>query len=132
MRRREAANAAANDDEVVMLTGRIDVGCLEREVAVAQTVRHFEGANVAAAQSVGGGWIISGGVLRLGRLLICGLAILWINVEVLRRNSRNRFARPVGAGRSIHNFVSIHLRHPPVVHIVCVIIGHAAEPKLSH
>ena len=64
MRGRQAADATANDDQIVMFAGRIDIACLERETAVAQAVCRFKRARVAAAEPGERRRIITGGILR--------------------------------------------------------------------
>ena len=64
MRRREPADAAAHDDEVVVFICLFEIARLRPEIAVAQAVRGFVGARVTAAQSGQRRRIISGRVLR--------------------------------------------------------------------
>jgi len=64
MRRRQAADAGAHDNEVVVLSRRSDFAGLKQELAVAQTMGGFESAWMTAAQP-GQGWrIVSGQILR--------------------------------------------------------------------
>ncbi len=63
MRRRQPADAAADDDQIVSLAGRGDRARLRPEIAVAQRVRRFESPRMAAAQAGERRRIISGRVL---------------------------------------------------------------------
>ncbi len=64
VRRREPADAAADDDQIVILAGRGDRAGLRPEVGVAQRVGGLETARMIAAQSGQRRRIISGGILR--------------------------------------------------------------------
>jgi hypothetical protein len=66
--RGETGNAAAHHDQIELLVRVVQGGGAVPEIAVAQLVRRFEGAGMAAAHAQSGGRIIAGLVLgqRLG------------------------------------------------------------------
>src|SRR5580704_8917717 len=68
MRRREPADAAAHDDEIVVFVRLFEAACLRPKIAVAQAVRGFKRAGMAAAQPRQRRRIVTGRVLqrRLG------------------------------------------------------------------
>ena len=71
IRRRQAADAAAHHDEIVTLVRGIHFWRLCPEIAVAQFMRAFERAGMAAAHAQSRGWIVIRRVLRFG-FGLCG------------------------------------------------------------
>ena len=68
MRRRQPADAAADDDQIVIFASRGDRASVRPEIAIAQRVRGLETARMIAAQPGQRRRIIAGGILR-GRAL---------------------------------------------------------------
>src|SRR5882672_12148450 len=67
IRSREAADAGAHDNQIVVLAGSCGFACSVPEGAVAKAVRDFERAGMAAAKAGGVRRIVAGRVLFFAR-----------------------------------------------------------------